>query len=58
MYSLGGSLIGELDYHETFELYYYFWKKVFFSRVAVLHPAPFYLQKFGEKKISKKWKNY
>ena len=61
MYSLGGSLIGELDYHETFELYYFFFlEKVFFSRVAVavLHPAPFYLQKFGEKKISKKWKNY
>ena len=36
MFSLGGSLIGELDYHETFELYYFFFlEKVFFSRVAV-----------------------
>ena len=32
MYSLGGSLIGELDYHETFELYYYFFfEKSFFQ---------------------------
>ena len=52
MYSLGGSLIGELDYHETFELYYFFFEKVFFSKgcSCSLHPAPFYLQKIGEKK--------
>ena len=61
MYSLGGSLIGELDYHETFELYYFFFfrKSFFFKGCSCsLHPAPFYLQKFGEKKISKKLKNY
>jgi hypothetical protein len=29
----------------------FLFRKSFFSRVAVLHPAPFYLQKFGEKKI-------
>ena len=53
MYSLGGSLIGELDYHETFELYYFFLEKVFFSKgcsCSLHHPAPFYLQKIGEKK--------
>ena len=54
MCSLGGSLIGELDYTETFELYY-FSEKVFF------HGLQFYTQplsickKLAKRKI-KKWK--
>ena len=46
MYSLGGSLIGELDYHETFELYYFFLEKVFFKGLQLqFTPSPFLFAK-------------
>ena len=58
MCSLGGSLIGELDYHETFELYYFFFlEKVFFSRVAVaVYTQPLSICKKLAKRKIKKWK--
>ena len=59
MYSLGGSLIGELDYHETFELYYFFFRKSFFSRVAVaVYTQPLSICKNLAKRKIKKWKIY
>ena len=47
MCSLGGSLIGELDYHETFELYYFFFRKSFFFKGLQLQftPSPFLFAK-------------
>ena len=56
MYSLGGSLIGELDYHETFELYYFFLEKVFFQRVAVaVYTQPLSIcKKLAKRKIKKR----
>ena len=57
MYSLGGSLIGELDYHETFELYYFFFlEKVFFQRVAVaVYTQPLSIcKKLAKRKIKKR----
>ena len=57
MYSLGGSLIGELDYHETFELYYFFFRKSFFQRVAVaVYTQPLSICKKLAKRKIKKWK--
>ena len=57
MYSLGGSLIGELDYHGTFELYYFFFlEKVFFKGLQLqFTPSPFLFAKLSKRKI-KKWK--
>ena len=57
MCSLGGSLIGELDYHETFELYYFFFlEKVFFQRVAVaVYTQPLSIcKKLAKRKIKKR----
>ena len=60
MCSLGGSLIGELDYHETFELYYFFLEKVFFfQRVAVaVYTQPLSICKELAKRKIKKRKVY
>ena len=57
MFFLGGSLIGELDYTETFELYYFFGKKVFFKGCSFT-PSPFLFAKNLRRENFKKWKNY